>query len=49
VEDGGVAVGGLVTVDPDAGVAEDGGEAVAVRGAEVVEQAAQSGGVALVV
>ena len=49
MEDGGVAVGGLVAVDPDAGVAEDGGKAVAVRGAEVVEQAAQGGGVALVV
>ena len=49
MEDGGVAVGGLVAVDPDAGVGEDGGKAVAVRGAEIVEQAAQGGGVALVV
>ena len=49
MEDGVVAVGGLVAVDPDPGVAEDGGEVVAVGGAEVVEQAAQGDGVALVV
>ncbi len=48
-EDGVVAVGGLVAVDPDAGGVEHGGEVVAVGGAEVVEQAAEGDGVALVV
>jgi hypothetical protein len=49
MEDSGVAVGGLVAVDPHAGVGEHGGEPVAVGGAQVVEQAAEGGGVAFVV
>jgi hypothetical protein len=49
VEEGGVAVGRFVAVDPDARVVEHGGEPGAVVGAQLVEQRAQGGGVALVV
>jgi len=48
-EQGGVAVGGLVAVDPDAGVVEHNGELGSVVGAEVGEQRAEGGGVAFVV
>jgi hypothetical protein len=49
VEEGGVAVGRLVAVDPDPGGGEHGGEGRAVVGAQIVEQRAEPGGVALVV
>ncbi len=48
VQHGGIAVGGLVAVDPDAGVAEDGGEVGAVRGAGGVEELTEGGGVEVV-
>lgn len=48
VERGGVAVEGLVAVDPDPGVRQDGGELGSVGGAGGVEELAEGGGVELV-
>ena len=48
-QSGGVAVGGFVAVDPDAGVVEHNGELGSVVGAEVGEQLAERDGVAFVV
>jgi hypothetical protein len=48
VEESGVAVGGFVAVDPDAGVREHGGELGPVGGAGGVEELAEGCGVELV-